>query len=62
MPFVACKRLYVSVLENNFQDMKLFLWKFVYGYEQQKLVKKNKKRNFLAEIGIFFVILQPEKL
>jgi hypothetical protein len=31
------------------------------GYEQQKLVKKNKKRIFLVEIGNFFVILQPEK-
>jgi hypothetical protein len=31
------------------------------GYEQQLLVKKNKKRIFLSEFGFFFVILHPEK-
>ena len=34
---------------------------FVYGYEQQKKLKINKFWDFKAEIGIFFVILQPEK-
>jgi hypothetical protein len=48
--------------KNIFVKVKLF-WKCcVKGYEQHKLVKKDKKRIFLAVIGNFFVILQPEIL
>jgi len=41
--------------------MKLFSKCRVKGYEQQKLVKKGKNRILVAEIGNFFVLLQPEK-
>lgn len=48
---------YINILKG----VKLFFLFFVLGYEQQNLVKKNKKRIFLVRIGNFFVILQPEK-